>query len=254
MKFSFLTSFLSLSLLESSTQVSAAAPPPGASVKKAFVPQKKTVEPVQPHHQVSLSDDLNAIVDKELIDDIEMLSSMLSTIVKRENPQVYDLYTQLRKHGIDRAADPNNTEAFEKMKQLSFDISPHDAFGIMRVFSVALNLVNAAEVHHRLRVMRKVELDSSGNEESVGPLPMVTDGARGTFNLILEQDGGSKEDIYRSLLSQKVEIVITAHPTEGEKIVLHYLKSLIDAFHSCIGGLFIHDMVRAFTPADSDIF
>ena len=173
------------------------------------------------HQEVHLSDELNAIVDKALIDDIEMLSAMLSTVVKKENPRVYDLYTQLRKHGIDRAADPNNTEAFEKMKKLSFDISPQDALGVMRVFSVALNLVNAAEVHHRMRVMRQTEFEASKkNSKNAGPLPMVEDSVRGTLDLILdEEENVTKDDIFRALLKQKVEIVITAHPTEGSSTV-----------------------------------
>lgn len=114
MKLKILAPISILITLASSSQASS------APNKKAFVPQKKSSTDshvsLESGHQVSLSDDLNAIVDKALIDDIEMLSAMLSTIVKRENPRVYDLYTQLRKYGIDRAADPNNTEAFEKMK------------------------------------------------------------------------------------------------------------------------------------------
>ena len=185
----------------------------------AFVP-KKSVDAAADSspsaaHPLALSADLNAIINKDLMNDIEMLSSMLSSIVKRENSRVYDLYTQLRKHGIDRASDPDNTDAFEAMKKLSFDISPHDALGVMRVFSVALNLVNAAEVHHRLRVMRQMEMKASKNNENVGPLPMVEDSVRGSFDIILAE-GTSKEEVYEKLISQKVEIVLTAHPTEGE--------------------------------------
>ena len=149
-----------------------------------------------------------------------MLSNMLAQVVKSENPRVYDLYMQLRKHGLDRAADPNNTEAFQLMKKLSFDISPQDALGVMRVFSIALNLINSAEVHHKLRTMRQDEMTFSKmnndtlDESRIGPLPMVEDSARGTFDLVL-RDGASKEDIYNKLIHQKVEIVITAHPTEG---------------------------------------
>lgn len=163
----------------------------------------------------SLSADLNSIVDKDLFDDIEMLSSMLASIVRKENPRVYDLYTQLRQHGIDRAADPDNTVSFQAMKKLSFDISPVDALGVMRVFSIALNLVNAAEVHHRLRDMRRTEMEASRNSLNVGPLPMVEDSVRGTIDILLEE-GNSAEAIFEKLLAQQVEIVITAHPTEGK--------------------------------------
>lgn len=188
-----------------------------------------------------LSAELSEIVNKELKDDIEMLSNMLAQVVKAENPRVYDLYTQLRKHGIDRASDPNNTEAFQLMKKLSFDISPQDALGVMRVFSIALNLINSAEVHHKLRTMRKEEMRFSGgmmnnnNKNStsavaaswnIGPLPMVEDSARGTFDIIL-RDGVSKEEIYNKLIHQKVEIVITAHPTEvNRKTLLRKYRSI----------------------------
>jgi hypothetical protein len=174
-----------------------------------------------PGSSARLSAELSEIVNKELKDDIEMLSNMLAQVVKSENPRVYDLYMQLRKHGLDRAADPNNTEAFQLMKKLSFDISPQDALGVMRVFSIALNLINSAEVHHKLRTMRQDEMTFSKmnndtlDESRIGPLPMVEDSARGTFDLVL-RDGASKEDIYNKLIHQKVEIVITAHPTEGE--------------------------------------
>ena len=180
----------------------------------AFVP--KDACPGSPKRDsVLLSADLEAIVDKDLMDDIEMLSSMLSSIVKNENPHVYDLYTQLRKQGIDRANDPVNTAAFEAMKKLSFDISPADALGVMRVFSIALNLVNAAEVHHRLRVMRNTELQASKElSKNVGPLPLVEDSVRGTLDILLA-DGASPDEIMNKLLEQNVEIVITAHPTEG---------------------------------------
>lgn len=174
-----------------------------------------------PGSSARLSAELSEIVNKELKDDIEMLSNMLAQVVKSENPRVYDLYMQLRKHGLDRAADPNNTEAFQLMKKLSFDISPQDALGVMRVFSIALNLINSAEVHHKLRTMRQDEMKfSKMNNDTldasrVGPLPLVEDSARGTFDVVL-RDGASKEEIYDKLLHQKVEIVITAHPTEGK--------------------------------------
>lgn len=176
----------------------------------------------------SLSADLNSIVDKDLFDDIEMLSSMLASIVRKENPRVYDLYTQLRQHGIDRAADPDNTVSFQAMKKLSFDISPVDALGVMRVFSIALNLVNAAEVHHRLRDMRRTEMEASRNSLNVGPLPMVEDSVRGTIDILLEE-GNSAEAIFEKLLAQQVEIVITAHPTEvNRKTLLRRYRSITE--------------------------
>ena len=124
---------------------------------------------------------------------------------------MYEYYTRFRKLGMDRAANPDDTEPFECMKQLAIDINPRDTLGVMKTFSIALNLVNAAEVHHRMRLIREGE---KGEEHvHVGPLPMVEDGIRGTMEILLEE-GNSKEKIFERLVRQKNEIVLTAHPTE----------------------------------------
>ena len=167
-------------------------------------------------------------VDEKLMKDIDMLSNILSNIVQRSNPQIHNLYNELRNLGLKRASDVNEIQAFQQMKKLSRDISPSDALGILRVFSVALNLVNAAEVHHKLRVMRDMELKAGEDESTqghVGPLPMVEDSVRGTIEIILEKGEGKEEEIYDFLTKQKVEIVLTAHPTEGMYDYVSCIKS-----------------------------
>ena len=163
----------------------------------------------QPLSQASALDE----ADAPLIADIEMLSNMLAEVVKKENPVVYDFYTRFRKLGMTRAADPNDVDAFEEMKQLAHDITPIDTQGVMKTFSIALNLVNAAEVHHRMRLVRENEKDESLSQH-VGPLPMVEDSIRGTMEILLEKDGVDPERIFERLITQKCEIVLTAHPTE----------------------------------------
>lgn len=148
---------------------------------------------------------------------------MLAEVVLKENPTVYDYYTRFRKLGMERAANPDDTEPFELMKQLAIDISPRDCLGVMKTFCIALNLVNAAEVHHRMRLIR----DSEGGESTtvnVGPLPMVEDGIRGTMEILLEE-GYDKDRIFERLVRQKNEIVLTAHPTEvNRKTILRKCK------------------------------
>ena len=223
MRFVSLTSSTTLAFLSFSSlatpSLCASKPKPFGVVNKPGVKAGDTTLAPSPNND-------GIEVDEKLTRDIEMLSNMLSDVVKRENPKVYESYNQLRKHGIDRAADPNNINAFEQMKKLVRVVSPTEALGIMRVFSVALNLVNAAEVHHRLRSMKEDELARS--DEHVGPLPMVEDSVRGTIETVLENKEGNEEAIYNSLLQQKVEIVITAHPTEGKRTNNHN-KSLVEA-------------------------
>ncbi len=205
--------------------------PPGGKTT-AFVAKKKTASEaspakVEPHFEFS-SHDLNSD-DESLLADIDMLQSMLASIVQKENPKVYELYTELRKYGLERSANPDNPgPSFDQMKKLAFDISPKDALGVLRVFSIALSLVNAAEAHYKLRVMREKELEASVSSQTVGPLPMVEDSVRGTLDIILSSDKSkTKDEIYNCLVSQKVEIVLTAHPTEGEYEAIELCDALL---------------------------
>jgi phosphoenolpyruvate carboxylase len=150
-----------------------------------------------------------------LLKDIEMLTDLLADVVKRENPRVHDLYDKLRKFGLKRAADllddnASSTEALKQMIDLAEELSAKEALGVMRTFSMALNLVNAAEVHHRLRLVQRVDSD----KEDSGPLPMIEDSIAGTFSILSSDMACSPQSIFDQLLNQKVEIVLTAHPTE----------------------------------------
>eukprot|EP00581_Thalassiosira_minuscula_P027872 CAMPEP_0183750898 /NCGR_PEP_ID=MMETSP0739-20130205/1395_1 /TAXON_ID=385413 /ORGANISM="Thalassiosira miniscula, Strain CCMP1093" /LENGTH=1019 /DNA_ID=CAMNT_0025987043 /DNA_START=36 /DNA_END=3095 /DNA_ORIENTATION=- len=175
---------------------------------------------------LSQAPDLDEVADAPLIADIEMLSGMLAEVIKKENPTVYDYYTRFRQLGMDRAANPNDVDQpwFEEMKQLAHDITPRDALGVMKTFSIALNLVNAAEVHHRMRLVRENDKVDGAH---VGPLPMVEDSIRGTMEILLNKDGADPEKIFEKLTTQKCEIVLTAHPTEvNRKTILRKYRNI----------------------------
>jgi phosphoenolpyruvate carboxylase len=153
---------------------------------------------------------LDMKVHGPLLRDIEMLSDILADVVQRDNPRVHDLYCQLREYGLERAEvlDKNNTAAgltaLEKMIKLSQGLDAKEALGVMRTFSLALNLVNAAEVNHRLRLVLQKSEASTGKTH--GPLPFVDDSVRGAFDKLLKEKMASPEEIYRQLMQQKVEI------------------------------------------------
>jgi hypothetical protein len=193
------------------------------------------------------SADLDLITDAPLISDIEMLSNMLAEVVKRENPIVYDLYTTFRKHGMDRAAlamnanddaVANSIESFEAMKTLARDITPRDAKGVMKTFGIALNLVNAAEVHHRVRLVRTLAREASDSgllNHVAGPLPNVEDSICGTMEILLNESGVDSEKIFQRLITQRCEIVLTAHPTEvNRKTLIRKCKCYYFLFHLCL--------------------
>lgn len=172
--------------------------------------------------------------DALLMRDIEMLSSFLDDVVKKENPGAHELFSILRKHGLDRAKNHSDESSLTKMKQIAKDLSPASVRDTLRVFSLALNLVNAAEVNHRLRIVLKRDLEEIRKTSVVGPLPVVDDGVHGTIEVTLGQNGDStntatKEQIFQQLISQKVELVLTAHPTEvNRKSILGRFRRISD--------------------------
>lgn len=104
-------------------------------------------------------------------------------------------------------------------------ITADDAYGTIRAFTQTLNLINAAEVAHRLRLLRQHDIQSG----RMSPLPMRDDSIAGAIDNLLERAASAqgtsapdqwKKDIYSALLNQKVDIVLTAHPTEVNRRTL----------------------------------
>jgi phosphoenolpyruvate carboxylase len=201
-----------------------------------------------------------ATLDKDreapLLADIELLSDILSDLVKTEDPTVHNLYEEFRQYGLDRAADPDNEDALEKMIARAATLTADQAVGVMRTFSIMLNLVNSAEVQHRTRVTRQHEMFVSGQQEtnpntttaasargsarSVGPLPLTEDSMRGTMDALLQSGTATPDQIYQQLLTQKVEIVLTAHPTQVQR------KSLLRKYRKISETLAWHESAQGF--------
>ena len=158
--------------------------------------------------------------DGPLLKDIELLNDVLAEIVKRENPEVHDIFTRFRQHGLNRAGDIDDPEPLRLMVQCAKDLTSESALGVMRCFSVALNLINSAEVHHRNRLLKQYELAADTLSSVGGPLPMTEDSMRGTIQILIDE-GRTKDEIFEAMTAQKVEIVLTAHPMSGN-LQLHH--------------------------------
>ena len=153
-----------------------------------------------------------------------------------EDSTIHTLYECFRIAGLERANHPNTTtsEPLRRMIEMASieHMSADQAVGVMRTFSIMLNLVNSAEVTHRTRIMQQHELfieqqqqqkvdEAQRNTKSTtGPLPLFEDSMRGTMDALLSSTNPqpvSSQQIYDQLLRQKVEIVLTAHPTQVQR-------------------------------------
>ena len=201
----------------------AATANPATKKTTATVAKGRTQRPKNAQQQQQqVSDDvvslaasvLNEEREAPLIDDINLLSAILGDIVGTENPHIHALYSDFRKYGLRRSNSPNepkkSMEALSCMIKDASNLSPKEAVGVMRMFSVMLNLVNSAEVHHRKRVLKGLL------HNQIEALPDLQDSVQGTIQALLNEDHSPKE-IFDQICSQKVEIVLTAHPTQVQR-------------------------------------
>jgi len=93
---------------------------------------------------------------KPLLADIEQLTSILGAIIRRENPEIYKSYENFKQLALDRAN--GDRTALGKMIEYVSSISADNALGLCRAFTQTLNLINAAEVHHRMRRLRNIDI------------------------------------------------------------------------------------------------
>ena len=179
---------------------------------------------------------LDHVREAPLLADIELLSQLLSNLVNSEDSTTHTLYEFFRIAGLERASHPHTTtsEALRRMIDRAAVMTADQAVGVMRTFSIMLNLVNSAEVTHRTRIAQQhelvVEQQQTAKEQAhdvkskstVGPLPLFEDSMRGTMDALLSSSSSSTkpvsaQQIYDQLLRQKVEIVLTAHPTQVQR-------------------------------------
>jgi len=179
-----------------------------------------------------------------LLQDIMLLSNILSELVKAENPSAHDLYEEFHKYGLERASqkDVSNRQPLNRMIELAAKLTADQALFVMRSFSIVLNLVNSAEVQHRYRRLRQYE-SHNNNDLTGGPLPLVEDSIRGTMDALL-QSGVSADAIFDQIIKQHVEIVLTAHPTQVQR------KSMLRKYRKV--SEFLNKLEQSNHPFDSD--
>src|SRR4051812_10535032 len=141
---------------------------------------------------------------RPLRDDIRLLGTLLGeTLLGQEGPELYQQVERVRA-AARRARRGGGEEAF---RALAADLAamPIDmAVPLTRAFSQFLQLANIAEQHHRVRRRRarQREAGSAPQPHSIeGTLPRLVAAT-------------SAERVHAAVLALRVELVITAHPTE----------------------------------------
>lgn len=117
---------------------------------------------------------------------------------------------------MEQAGDAETSEVlYKKLDKVICDMPLEEALPLIRACAHYLNLTSIAETHHRVRTYRNKTKWSKSCDE--------------VFKALLIQ-GLEPDDLYQAVLDLKVEVVLTAHPTQVNRRTLQFKHNRIAAF------------------------
>ena len=144
--------------------------------------------------------------NKPLRDDVRLLGTLLGeTLIRREGEELYRRVERVRTCA--KRARRGDGDAAAAFRELASELSalPLDAaMPVARAFSHFLQLANVAEQYHRIR-RRQLRQREPGGRPERGSLEEAIPRLAAT---------ASPEQVYESVLAMRIELVMTAHPTE----------------------------------------
>lgn len=164
-----------------------------------------------------------------LRDDVRLLGELLGrSIAHQEGDDLLELVEEVR--GLAKDARSGDPGAFEELTARLTSLDASEIRIVARAFSHFLALANIAEQHHRIR--RRKEGLRHGDRPQRGA---ISDGLHR-----LRQSGLSLEEIRERLLDTRVELVLTAHPTEiNRRTLIHKhnaIAALLEARDAALGA------------------
>lgn len=150
--------------------------------------------------------------------DVRTMGSLLGQIIQdHHGVEIFEKIEELRalakkwrNAGAGRSSDVDETaaakEAFDELAEVCSKLSNSEIRIIARAFTHFLAIANAAEGHHRIRLLTQRNRHSA--------LPDKADSCGGVLPDLLNNKNVDAQTIYDNLTSQQVELVLTAHPTE----------------------------------------
>jgi phosphoenolpyruvate carboxylase len=138
-----------------------------------------------------------------LRDDIHLLGDLLGqTLRAQESVQLFDVVERVR--ALAKSGRAGNENDFAELARVLTSLRPEEALFVARAFAHFLNLANIAEQHHRVR--RRRDYQRAGAEPQPGSCDEVF--AR------LISEGVGPDWLFEAVAGLRIELVLTAHPTE----------------------------------------
>lgn len=156
---------------------------------------------------------------KRLRQDVRLLGELLGdTLRTHAGDGVFERVEHVR--ALAKVARAGDDRDFAQLASVLGDLPVDAAIPLARAFTHFLNLANVAEQHHRIR-RRRAYLQDAGAKPQRGSCAE-------TFARLIES-GVPPERLYEAVCSLRVELVLTAHPTEVSRRTLIHKYNRIAA-------------------------
>ena len=144
-----------------------------------------------------------------LREDVRLLGNLLGETLKQHAGQ--DLFNQVEQiRALAKGARDGQIEAEKQLEQLFLGLKDEEILPLTRAFSHFLNFANIAEQYNVVRGRRQAEFDEQA--PSPNPLPHL-------FEKFKTQQI-NEQQLFQQLCDLKIELVLTAHPTEVSRRTL----------------------------------
>ena len=148
-------------------------------------------------------------IDAPLREDVRLLGNLLGETLKLHAGQ--DLFNQIEQiRALSKGARDGQVEAEKQLEQLFLSLEDAEILPLTRAFTHFLNFANIAEQYHVVRRRRQSEFEHTA--ESPNPLVPL-------FEKFKQQEI-SADTLYQEICELKIELVLTAHPTEVSRRTL----------------------------------
>lgn len=142
--------------------------------------------------------------DQRLRDDVHLLGDLLGqTLRAQEGDDLFAMVERVR--ALAKSGRGGNGDDFDRLAELLAALPTSEALPVARAFAHFLSLGNVAEQHHRVRRRRDYQRDPHAH-----PQP-------GSFDEVmarLRAQGVDDEQLFAGVAALRIELVLTAHPTE----------------------------------------
>ena len=162
-------------------------------------------------------------IDAPLREDVRLLGNLLGETLKLHAGQ--DLFNQVEQiRALSKGARDGQLEAEKQLEQLFLSLEDDEILPLTRAFTHFLNFANIAEQYHVVRRRRQSEFD----ETAESPNPLVP-----LFEKFKQQEI-SAESLYQQICELKIELVLTAHPTEvSRRTLIQKYDGINDCLSKC---------------------